>query len=70
MLELSKDEPVDAILYADGAEIARHRADSLEPTDPTGSAGFESFSVEWSGGLGEYTFELVQTVSKRHTISL
>ena len=53
------DEPVDAILYADGAEIARHRADSLEPTDPTGSAGFESFSVEWSGGLGEYTFELV-----------
>ena len=53
------DEPVDAILYANGAEIARHRADSLEPTDPTGSAGFESFSVEWSGGLGEYTFELV-----------
>ena len=53
------DEPVDAILYADGVEIARHRADSLEPTDPTGSAGFESFSVEWSGGLGEYTFELV-----------
>ena len=53
------DEAVDAILYADGAEIARHRADSLEPTDPTGSAGFESFSVEWSGGLGEYTFELV-----------
>ena len=53
------DEPVDAILYADGAEIARYRADSLEPTDPTGSAGFESFSVEWSGGLGEYTFELV-----------
>ena len=53
------DEAVDAILYADGTEIARHRADSLEPTDPTGSAGFESFSVEWSGGLGEYTFELV-----------
>ena len=53
------DEPVDAILYADGTEIARHRADSLEPTDPTGSAGFESFSVEWSGGLGEYSFELV-----------
>ena len=53
------DESVDAVLYADGIEIARHRADTLEPTDPTGSAGFESFSVEWSGGLGEYTFELV-----------
>ena len=53
------DEAVDAVLYADGTEIARHRASSLEPTDPTGSAGFESFSVEWSGGLGEYNFELV-----------
>lgn len=53
------DEAVDAVLYADGIEIGRHRASSLEPTDPTGSAGFESFSVEWSGGLGEYHFELV-----------
>lgn len=53
------DEAVDAVLYADGIEIARHRASSLEPTDPTGSAGFESFSVEWSGGLGEYNFALV-----------
>ena len=53
------DRAVDAILYADGVEIARHRADTLEPTDPTGSAGFESFSVDWSGALGEYEFELV-----------
>ena len=53
------DRAVDAVLYADGMEIARHRAQSLEPTDPTGSAGFESFSVEWSGALGEHEFELV-----------
>ena len=53
------DRAVDAILYADGIEIARHRADTLEPTDPTGSAGFESFSIDWSGALGEYEFELV-----------
>ena len=53
------DRAVDAVLYADGTEIARHRANTLEPTDPTGSAGFESFSVDWSGGLGEYSFELV-----------
>ena len=53
------DRAVDAILYADGIEIARHRADTLEPTDPTGSAGFESFSVDWSGALGEHEFELV-----------
>jgi len=53
------DRAVDAILYADGIEIARHRADTLEPTDPTGSAGFESFSVDWSGALGVHEFELV-----------
>ncbi len=53
------DRAVDAVLFADGIEIARHRAETLEPTDPTGSAGFESFSVEWSGALGEHEFELV-----------
>jgi len=53
------DRAVDAVLYANGEIIASHRAESLEPTDPTGSAGFESFSVEWSGALGEHEFELV-----------
>ena len=36
------DEAVDAVLYADGIEIGRHRA-SNEYDRPTGSAGFESF---------------------------
>ena len=53
------DRAVDAVLLVDGAEIARYRTETMEPTDPSGSAGFESFSVEWSGGLGEYNFELI-----------
>ena len=53
------DRPIDAVLFADGVEIGRHRADSLDPTGPTGNAGFESFSIEWSGPLGEHSFQLV-----------
>ena len=53
------DRPVDAVLYADGQEIARHRVDTLQPTGPTGSGAFDSFSVEWSGGLGNHQFELI-----------
>ena len=53
------DRSADAILFADGDEIARHRVESLVPADPTGNGGFESFSVEWSGDLGEHIFELI-----------
>ena len=53
------DRDADAVLYADGVEIARHRATSLNPTGPTGNGGFESFSIEWHGSLGSHTFELI-----------
>ncbi|HIH79799.1 MAG TPA: hypothetical protein HA303_01105, partial [Candidatus Thalassarchaeaceae archaeon] len=53
------DRDADAVLYADGVEIARHRATSLNPTGPTGNGGFESFSIEWHGSLGPHTFELI-----------
>tara|TARA_Y100001970_G_scaffold71959_1_gene91361 strand:+ start:8573 stop:14245 length:5673 start_codon:yes stop_codon:yes gene_type:complete len=53
------DRPVDAVLYANGEEIARYRADTLQPTGPTGSGAFDSFSVEWSGSLGDHEFELI-----------
>jgi hypothetical protein len=52
------EEGVDAILYADGEEIGRHRSGNLQPIDPTGPGSFASFEVEWSGDLGEHTFEL------------
>ena len=31
----------------------------MTPVEPSGSGSFSSFSLEWSGGLGEHTFELV-----------
>ena len=53
------DHETEAKLYANGQLIASHEAGTLEPVDPTGSGSFESFSVEWSGPLGEHVFELV-----------
>ena len=52
-------ETVDAILVADGIEIARQGISNLEPVEPSGSGSFASFSTEWSGGLGDHTFELI-----------
>jgi len=53
------EEGVDAVLYADGSEIGRYRSDNMKPVNPTGSGTFESFDVEWTGGLGEHEFELI-----------
>ncbi len=53
------DDVTDAVLYADGIEIARQGISNLEPVDPSGSGSFASFSVEWSGELGDHFFELV-----------
>ena len=52
------DSDVDAVLYVDGAEIGRHRFSSLQPVAPTGTGSFESFSIEWSGPLGDHEFTL------------
>ncbi|MBD50815.1 MAG: hypothetical protein CMB08_02690 [Euryarchaeota archaeon] len=52
------DEGVDAILLADGVEIGRYRSENLKPVNPTDSGSFDSFDVEWIGGLGEHKFEL------------
>jgi len=52
------EEGVDAVLYANGNEIGRYRTDNMQPVNPTGPGTFESFNVEWSGNLGEHTFEL------------
>ena len=53
------DHETEAKLYANGQLIASYEAGTMEPVDPTGSGSFESFSVEWSGPLGEHVFELV-----------
>lgn len=52
-------EVTEAVLYADGIEIARHGISNLEPVDPSGTGSFASFSTEWSGELGDHVFELV-----------
>ncbi|MBK69797.1 MAG: hypothetical protein CMB53_00120 [Euryarchaeota archaeon] len=52
------DTEFDAVLYADGIEIGRRTFTSLDPVEPTGSGSFETFSVEWSGPLGDHEFIL------------
>ena len=52
------DSDVDAVLYADGIEIGRERFSSMQPVSPSGTGSFESFSVEWSGPLGDHEFTL------------
>ena len=52
------DSDIDAVLYADGVEIGRERFSSMQPVSPSGSGSFESFSVEWSGPLGDHEFTL------------
>ena len=53
------DEVLDVVLYADGEKIGGTGISSLEPVEPSGSGSFASFSVEWSGGLGDHVFDLV-----------
>ena len=53
------DEVVDVALYADGEKIGSMGISEMSPVEPSGSGSFSSFSVDWSGGLGEHTFELV-----------
>ena len=53
------DEVVDVALYANGEKIGGAGISSMTPVEPSGSGSFSSFSLEWSGGLGEHTFELV-----------
>ena len=47
-----------ARMYVDGALTHTHREGTLDPVSPTGDGNFASFSFDWSGGLGEHTFEL------------
>ncbi len=47
-----------ARLYVDGARIHTHREGTMQPISPTGSGNLASFSVSWSGGLGDHEFEL------------
>ena len=53
------NEELDVSLFANGEKIGGKGISSLEPVEPSGSGSFSSFSVEWSGGLGEHVFELV-----------
>ena len=53
------DHETQAKLYANGQLIASYEAGTMEPVDPTGSGSFESFSIDWSGPLGEHVFELI-----------
>ena len=53
------EDETNALLYANGEEIGSYETGTMEPVDPSGSGVFESFSIEWSGPLGEHTFELV-----------
>ena len=53
------DEVVDVALFANGEKIGGTGISSMTPVEPSGSGSFSSFSVDWSGGLGEHTFELV-----------
>ena len=56
---LPSDESVDAVLYANGIEIASHRAEPMDPTAPSGEGSDTSFQATWSGGLGNHAFRLV-----------
>ncbi|MEC8548231.1 MAG: hypothetical protein VXY31_02810 [Candidatus Thermoplasmatota archaeon] len=56
---IPSEESVDAVLYANGIEIARHRAESMDPTSPSGEGSDASFQATWSGGLGNHAFRLV-----------
>ena len=53
------NEAVDVALYADGEKIGSRSISEMDPVEPSGSGSFSSFSVDWSGGLGEHIFELV-----------
>ncbi len=53
------EEVVDVAIFANGEKIGGQGIEVLNPVDPTGSGSFASFNVEWSGGLGEHTFELI-----------
>lgn len=53
------DEVVDVALFANGEKIGGTGISTMTPVEPSGSGSFSSFSLEWSGGLGEHTFELV-----------
>ena len=53
------EEVVDVAIYANGEKIGGEGIEVLNPVDPTGSGSFASFNVEWSGDLGDHTFELV-----------
>ena len=53
------DEVVDVALFANGEKIGGTGISSMAPGEPSGSGSFSSFSVDWSGGWGEHTFELV-----------
>ena len=53
------DEVVDVVLFANGEKIGGTGISTMTPVEPSGSGSFSSFSLEWSGGLGEHTFELV-----------
>ena len=52
-------EVVDVALYANGEKIGGAEISSMAPVEPSGSGSFSSFNLEWSGGLGDHTFELV-----------
>ena len=53
------DDIVDVALFANGEKIGGTGISSLDPVEPSGTGSFASFSVEWSGGLGDHQFELV-----------
>ena len=52
------EEDTYARMYVDGAFVAAHTQGAMQPTAPSGQGSFASFSFDWSGGLGEHTFEL------------
>lgn len=47
-----------ARMYVDGELMHTHREGVLDPRPPTGNGASASFTFDWSGGLGEHTFEL------------
>ncbi len=56
---LGTGELVDVSIFANGIKIGGAEVGPLNPSEPSGSGSFASFSVEWSGGLGDHTFEIV-----------
>ena len=54
----STDTDTFARMYVDGQLEYTHREGALDPRPPTGNGNSASFSFDWSGGLGEHTFEL------------